>query len=55
MKEKLIKNKEELDKAIEQGTAQLNFMLGRKAQIEDLLKDFEDGKEEEKENVLKPE
>ena len=57
MKEKLLKDKEQLEKAIEQGTAQLNFMIGQKAYIDNLLIEFdkEDGKKEEEKDVLKPE
>jgi hypothetical protein len=56
MKEKLLKHKEELEKAFEQKIAELNQISGQKSYNELLLKELEeDGKEEEKENVLKPE
>ena len=56
MKEKLLKDKENIEKAIEQKYAELNFLQGQKAYNELLLKELEeDGKKEEKEDVLKPE
>ena len=53
--EKLLKDKEDILKAIEQKVGELNFLHGQKAYNELLLKDFEDGKEEKKEDVLEPE
>ena len=55
MKEKLLKHKEDLEKAIEQTLANLNFLQGQKAYNESLLKELEDVKEEKKEDVLEPE
>jgi hypothetical protein len=54
MKEKLLKHKEDLEKAIEQTLANLNFLQGQKAYNESLLKELEDVKEEKKEDVLEP-
>jgi hypothetical protein len=54
MKEKLLKHKEDLEKAIEQTIGNLNFLQGQKAYNESLLKELEDVKEEKKEDVLEP-
>ena len=56
MKEKLLKHKEELEKAFEQKLAELNHIAGQKDYNAALLKELEeDGKKEEKEDVLEPE
>lgn len=54
MEEKLKKDLETIKKAIEQGTAQLNALYGQEAYITNFLKELENDKKEEKENVLKP-
>jgi len=50
-KEKLLKDKEEIAKAIEQKVGELNFLHGQKAYNELLLKELEDAEKEE----IKPE
>lgn len=56
MKEKLLKHKEELDKAFQQKLAELNQISGQQAYNTLLLTELEeDGKKEEKEDVLEPE
>jgi tetrahydromethanopterin S-methyltransferase subunit A len=53
MKEKLIKDLENIKKNIEQGVAQLNALYGQEAYITNFLKEL-DNEEKKEENVLEP-